>query len=1086
LLYLYILYYGCIMTFHVAFPFSTMFVCLFLFTLSIPIPVRTQVLPSDVRFQHFSVEQGLSHAVVNTITQDGAGKLWFGTDDGLSEYDGITFTDHRYLPTTPLGNGITTIIGAFHSYQSIWLTTANKRYVLHFNPRSSTFTAVAIPPNAAPVRNFFGDSTGTIFMAASGGLFLLDTVAMKFRALAVDGISNESLDMRHVVELSGKMIGDRRCIVTTRGFYIVQTLEKFPWLKKLQANLSIPGRCMTASVGMENGRNLLWIGTQSGGVHVFEAESGEANDDKLYRERYHFGTENGLPSPEVRSILVRRNGETWIGTAKGIAIVQNGKITRTLQHDAYDASTLAGEAVQAMYEDVSGVVWAATEFYGINKYSPFQQKFTRYSTNLLKPTQSLNSNFVRGIAEDAIGRLWIATQTGGVNCFNRRTGKWTYFGKQELQTDTILSICLDRKQTVWIGTAGNGVWQLSAGKQSFTRYAGIPADASVRCLYEDRSGALWLAGANLPLTMMSADHKGCQVVEKLRNESVLTILQNKSGVYLVGTESGLVVYNHNTGTDNAGTITAQHSLKGAAVQTLCEDKTGTLWIGTNGRGMMQSSKGDGTNLYTLEERSGMPSNVICAIMQGAGGHLWVSTKKGLAEIDPDRRSVVRTYNTDDGLQGQEFLSASAFGNNVTDELFFGGTGGFTCFFPENIRTNNTPPPVVITSVKKFGREEMFDSVLQQNRTITLRYDENTLSFSFVALDYNAPETNQYAYKLDGMDKGWIRSGTRREATYTSLDAGEYTFHVRAANNDGVWNDTGAMLRVVVDPPLWRTWWFIGLSVASGVCIAFVAYRARVRSIEMRSIWLERQIEDRTAEITMANAELKQSFDEISLLSTVLEGERLKAENLLLNILPPSIAERLQWGEAIVDTFDNATVIFSDMVGFTKIAARVSAEELIMMLNRMFSEFDRLADKHNVEKIKTIGDAYMAVAGVPIPSDHHAESVADMALDMIKAIRSIAENEGLPISIRVGIHTGKLTAGVIGEKKFAYDLWGDTVNTASRMESSGEAGRVHCSEALYLALHNMYDFEERGVIEVKGKGAMKTYFIIGKKSSATLA
>jgi adenylate cyclase len=223
------------------------------------------------------------------------------------------------------------------------------------------------------------------------------------------------------------------------------------------------------------------------------------------------------------------------------------------------------------------------------------------------------------------------------------------------------------------------------------------------------------------------------------------------------------------------------------------------------------------------------------------------------------------------------------------------------------------------------------------------------------------------------------------------------------------------------------------------------------------------------------------LDEIKILSSVLEGERNKSDDLLLNILPASIAERLKWGETtIVDTFESATVIFTDMVGFTKIASKVSAEELIVILNRMFSEFDKLAEKHGVEKIKTIGDAYMAVAGVPIPNEFHAEAVADMALDIMLAINNLAEKENLPISIRAGIHTGYLTAGVIGEKKFAYDLWGDTVNTASRMESSGEPGRVQCSEATYRALKDTFDFEERGTIEVKGKGAMKTYFVLGRK------
>ena len=574
----------------------------------------------------------------------------------------------------------------------------------------------------------------------------------------------------------------------------------------------------------------------------------------------------------------------------------------------------------------------------------------------------------------------------------------------------------------------------------------------------------------------------------------------RSGRFLVGTDKGLRELDRTTGA-------VRVLLSGLVVNALYEDASEALWVGTRGQGLRQYRRKTASNdesLYVLGEREGLPNSTVSAILPDAQGTLWVSTKRGLAHIDPERRKVLHVYDTDDGLQGNEFHRESAF-RSASGEMFFGGTNGVNTFFPDRMWSNRTPPPVAITSVKKSEREELLtDSTVQATNTVRLRYDENALSFAFVALDYNSPDHNVFAYKLDGLDKGWIQCGSRREATYTSLEPGEYTFHVRAANNDGVWNEEGATMRVIIAPPVWRTWWFIALSVASAICIGFVAYRARIRGIEARNEWLEKQVTTRTAELRTANVELQQinnklsdSLNEIQILSSVLDGERNKSEDLLLNILPPSIAERLKWGETtIVDTFESATVLFSDMVGFTKIASRVTPEELIIMLNRMFSVFDQLAEVHGVEKIKTIGDAYMAVAGVPIPNEDHASAIAAMALDMLLAIQELAENEQLPISIRVGMHTGYLTAGVIGEKKFAYDLWGDTVNTASRMESQGVAGRVHISEEVYHALINStvfghtesqenrgFHFEERGNIDVKGKGTMRTWFVTDAASLA---
>ena len=221
--------------------------------------------------------------------------------------------------------------------------------------------------------------------------------------------------------------------------------------------------------------------------------------------------------------------------------------------------------------------------------------------------------------------------------------------------------------------------------------------------------------------------------------------------------------------------------------------------------------------------------------------------------------------------------------------------------------------------------------------------------------------------------------------------------------------------------------------------------------------------------------------EALLLKAELERERARSEQLLLNVLPAPIGQRLKRGEApIADSFPDVTILFTDLVGFTEVSARLPAAALVEMLDEIFSEFDALAATHGVEKIKTIGDGYVAVAGIPVPRNDHARATADMAIDMLQAVRRFADRGHLPLQMRVGINSGPVVAGVIGKHKFTYDLWGDAVNVASRMESHGLPDRIQITEATRRQLDDRYITEPRGVIEVKGKGPMATWWLLGRR------
>jgi class 3 adenylate cyclase len=253
----------------------------------------------------------------------------------------------------------------------------------------------------------------------------------------------------------------------------------------------------------------------------------------------------------------------------------------------------------------------------------------------------------------------------------------------------------------------------------------------------------------------------------------------------------------------------------------------------------------------------------------------------------------------------------------------------------------------------------------------------------------------------------------------------------------------------------------GVFVGAGLLTLFVVGR------QVLAVWENQRL----------NGELNQRLIQLDQAYSMLNTERDRAERLLLNVLPEEVANRLKSGEAtIADSFTEVTVLFADIVGFTSLAARVSPEQLVTMLNQVFSIFDQLAEKHGLEKVKTIGDAYMVVSGLNGLHPNRPESAAAMALDMMTALHKLSDEIGIDLNVRVGIDTGPVVAGVIGTKKFIYDLWGDTVNTASRMESQGIAGRIQVTQRFYEYLQERYKFEKRGVIHVKGKGDMTAYLL----------
>jgi class 3 adenylate cyclase len=323
------------------------------------------------------------------------------------------------------------------------------------------------------------------------------------------------------------------------------------------------------------------------------------------------------------------------------------------------------------------------------------------------------------------------------------------------------------------------------------------------------------------------------------------------------------------------------------------------------------------------------------------------------------------------------------------------------------------------------------------------------------------------YKLDGLDEDWQPMTTGTDAYYPALPPGDYVFQVKAMDRSGLWSDPPAQLEFVILPPWYRSWWFYtAVATAIGIFL-FSVIKVRERQLRLRNVILERKVEERTAEVVAQSKEI--------------EGQKVRIEDLLLNILPKEVSEELkEKGKATARRYEQVTVMFTDMKGFTQVAEKMSPEELVSELDECFIHFDEIIGRYGIEKIKTIGDSYMSACGVPIPDKYHAVKAVLAALEVRSLMdqwrkERVAKGR-VPWALRIGLHTGPVVAGVVGKRKFAYDIWGDAVNTASRMESSGEPGEVNISGATYELIKEWFFCDHRGAVDAKNKGKIDMYFV----------
>ncbi len=853
-----------------------------------------------IKFEHISLEHGLSQSSVLCILQDSKGFMWFGTRDGLNKYDGYDFVVYRHDPEDPHSLG----------GNAVWAIYEDRAGVLW------------IGTDGGGLDKFDRESTP----GAGGGQFI------HYRNDPDDpnSLSHDNVKVIYEDRLGMLWIGtgggglDR---------FDRQTEEFVHYRNDPNDPHSLSHDFVTSIYEDQSG--MLWVGTNGGGLNRFDREKEQftryqasPDDPHSLRDSYEVLADlNTLSHNNVRTIYEDRSGTLWIGTGDGLDRFDRRTERFThYQNDSIDPGSLSHNFVTSIYEDQLGVLWVGTNGGGLNRFDreneqfvryqadpddPYSlsndrvwsiyqdrsgilwvgtggggldifdrgtKKFAHYQTNLGDP-HSLSHNNVTSFYQDRSGVLWIGTGGGGLNRFDRESGKFTHYQRDpgdsnSLSHNTVTSIYEDSFGVLWVGTFG-GLNRFERESGRFTHYQNDPhnpyslSSNNVRSIYEDRSGVLWV-GTNRGLNRFVRTterfiryQNDPTDPDSLSHDNVLSIYEDRSGVLWIGTfgggldefdrENGIFIHHQNDPDDHS-------SLSDNKVASIYEDQSGVLWVGTYGGGLNKFNREEKTFTHYRYSENGLPSDVVYGILEedvssdGDGRRLWLSTNNGLSKFDPQTETF-RNYDVSDGLQSNQFNGGACYKSDG-GEMFFGGVNGFNAFYPDRIRDNPYIPPIVLTSLTQDGEDVDIDKAVESVTEVTFHWPNNFFEFEFAALSYSQPEKNRYAYMLEGFEQDWHYIGTRRFGQYTNLPGGTYTLRVKGSNNDGVWNEEGVAVTITVVPPFWRTWVFRGIVALLLLGGVAGGYRLRVRRIQARSRELETLVAQRTREIEQRRQELE--------------------------------------------------------------------------------------------------------------------------------------------------------------------------------------------------------------------------------------
>jgi signal transduction histidine kinase/ligand-binding sensor domain-containing protein/CheY-like chemotaxis protein len=859
-------------------------------------------------FKNLTTNMGLSHGDVICICQDHTGYMWIGTADGLNKYNGIEFTVYKFnkKDSTTINNSY--INSIYEDRQNnLWIGTSCG--LCKYNRDNDNFERIDYNDNhnnrfAKSVTEIYEDKSNRLWIGCGRGVYLLDRENKVFNVCFEDYFYPDSL-----ISCTGIAEDEDGFIwISFKDSKDVGLIKYNP----LSGNITNHNSKDTEirlkensiySLMIDNNNNV-WVGYVSKGLDVINANTG------IVTSYYKRPENNSISNNSIFSLALNNDGRILIGTnGGGLNIFDPGTGLFSYYKALEPEGSLLSNAIQTIFVGDDGMIWLGCRAGGISIYDNRFYKFTHYRHEKHN-INSLSGNSVTCFTQDLNGNIWIATDGGGISFFDPSERRFVIYRSDSknhgtLTNDKVLAIETDNRGGLWAGMWQGGLdyFQIDGDKLRLKKkYSyineSVPGSHSVFNIYCDRNDRLWvgtLAGAYL--SDRRKDTFEPVILEDLTGRTTYYIIRDilidsNNDVWLATQLNGLIKINLKTGEkeimevnpdDNTGMISS-------SINVIYEDAKKRLWIGTDEDGLSLYDRQKDTFIYYTTEQ-GLPSNAIVGILEDDHGNLWISSNDGLtrASIDTVNGSLkleFRNYDVQDGLQSKVFNRWAFFKSN-TGEMYFGGINGFNVFHPDSIKDNSAVPPVEITDFLVFNKPVAIgakDSPLKkhisQTDTLVLNYDQSLFTFRFVALNYIYGEKSQYAYMLEGFDKDWNYIGTERRATYTNLDPGEYLFKVKASNNDGVWNETGSSIHIVILPPWWKTLLFRIILVVFLLAGSVTFYRVRLNKLKKEQQDLESKIKERTMELSEANALLEERKEEITLQNEELSRHRNHLEQLV--------------------------------------------------------------------------------------------------------------------------------------------------------------------------------------------------------------
>lgn len=942
---------------------------------------------AQYHFDSWTTDNGLPQNAVLGITQTRDGYLWFSTLDGLIRYDGVKFTIYNKT-TTPelLSNRFATLYEDRSGV--LWIAKEDGGIVTYAGGKFKSYGRSEGVPIAI-IKKIEEDRAGNIY-------FYTNSENFKWQQ---DRFVPYLPPPTQALFFYPSSAGTRWYLDKT-GMYEERDGHKLSYsLPSPFSDIDV----ITASFQDRSGA--LWVASDRKGL--FRFHNGTVKN---------FNAKDGLPVANVLTIFQDRDGIIWLGTEGGLVRYQQEKfITLT------KAEGLSDNSVVAIYQDREGSIWLGTQLGGINRMS--RHIITPYGR---KVDGKLTS--VYPILEDHTGRIWL----GGNGIYSGNTGVELYYGRDEgLVQYAVTALYEDSKKNLWIGTAGGLFMRVQEKFIDVSDKLGLPVgNYNVFAIKEDRAGNLWF-GTDKGLVKVSHGVVAqYQVKDGLAGEEVKVILEDRAGNLWFGTYNGLSCLRagrfHNY-RDSEGLVSAK-------IRSLYEDESGTLWIGTYDGGLARLQNG---KIDVFTEKDGLFNNGVFQILEDRRGNFWISCNRGIYRVSKKqledfaagraRALTCTAFGKPDGMIISECNGGSQpAGIRARDgRLWFPTQAGAAVIDPESIAINSRPPPVVIERCLLDQDESAFDSGLK------VLPDKENIEIQYTGLSFIKPENMRFRYRLAGIDRDWVEAGGRRVANYAHLPPGEYLFQVIAANSDGIWNERGAALKIIIIPPFWRTWWFSTVVMLTMIALAAFFYQRRIALLKKanaaQAAFTRKLIESQENERKRIAAELHDSLGQhlivIKNLALMILQQSAQPDNMNRQVDEIS-REASQAISEVREISYNLRPYQLDRLGLTKaiqsIIKKVSASSAIA-IRAEIDDIDELFSKEseiNLYRIvqecinNILKHSAAANAQVIIKNNHHQLriTIADDGRGFEPAM--VGAREGQPgfgltgISERAGLLNGK--------------------------------------------------------------------------------